>query len=145
MIKEVQLRAEQTGNAIPDFGPIKSSEEAEVYIRHFWKDDIQIFESFFILLLNRANQPIAWAKVSQGGVAGTVVDIKIICKYAIDVLASSVICAHNHPSGTLRPSDADHTLTKTLKKALDTLGIQLLDHLILTKTDYYSMADKEEI
>jgi len=145
LIKEVKLTAEKTGNKIPNFGKITSSTKAAEYCREFWHEDINIYESFFILLLNRANKPIAWAKVSQGGVAGTVVDVKIVCKYAIDVLASSVICAHNHPSGSLCPSDADHTLTKTLKKALDTLGIELLDHVILSQEGHYSFADEGKI
>ena len=144
--KKFELRATKvTGNNIPVFGPVKSSKDAHQYAAHFWGDDIEIYESFFILLLDRANNPIAWAKISQGGVSGTIVDLRIILKYAIDVLASGVICAHNHPSGSLKPSDADRNMTTKMKNALMLLDIQLLDHLIVTSAGYYSFADEGEI
>ena len=145
-VKKVELKATKIpGNNIPNFGPVKNTKDAHQYAAHFWGDDLEIYESFFILLLDRANNPIAWAKISQGGVSGTVVDIRIILKYAIDVLASGLICAHNHPSGSLRPSDADIRVTNQLKAALKTMEINLIDHLIVTSAGYYSFADEGEI
>lgn len=120
---------------------IKSSQQAADFIRQFYSDDIGIFESFFLLILNRACNTIAYAKISQGGTAGTVVDTKIVCKYAIDSLGSAVILAHNHPSGTLTPSEQDIRVTDTLKKALAIFDIQVMDHVILTEESYYSFAD----
>ena len=78
---------------------ITSSEDGANFIRQFYSDDIGIFESSFILLLDRSNHTIGYAKISQGGIVGTVVDVRLIAKYAIDSFASSVILAHNHPSG----------------------------------------------
>jgi len=99
-------------------------------------------EEFWILLLNRANRVIKKAQVSQGGVAGTVADPKIIFKLALDELASGIILAHNHPSGNLTASQADLDLTKKLKDAGKLLDIQVLDHLIVAGQKYFSFADE---
>lgn len=97
----------------------------------------------FILLLNRANNTIGYAKISQGGVAGTVVDPKIIAKYAVEALASGVIICHNHPSGNLKPSLTDDDLTNRIKQGMKFLDIPLLDHLIINDMGgYYSYADE---
>lgn len=120
---------------------ITSSETAYKFIKKFYNDDLEIFESFFILLLNQANKTIGYAKISQGGVSATVVDVKIIAKYAIDALASSIILAHNHPSGNLEPSGADKELTKKVKNGLGLLDVKVLDHIILTSESFYSFAD----
>ena len=121
---------------------ITTSNEAQLFIRQFYGDDIEVFESAFILLLNRQNQTIGYAKISQGGVAGTYVDPKIVAKYAVDSLASGVIFCHNHPSGNPAPSPEDITLSKKLKQGLNLLDINLLDSIILTPTSAYtSLAD----
>lgn len=120
---------------------IKQASDAVNYIRQFYHDDIEIYESFFILLLNRANETIGYAKISQGGITGTVVDTKIICKYVVDSLASGVILAHNHPSGNKQPSTQDIEVTKRLSNAIQILESQVLDHVILTKNDFYSFQE----
>ena len=120
---------------------IKSSQNSVDVIRKFYFDDISIYESFFILLLNRANNTTGFAKISQGGTAGTYVDIKIIAKYAVESLSSAVIICHNHPSGNKQPSDADLNITRKIKDALLLLDIQLIDHIIITENDFYSFAD----
>ena len=99
-------------------------------------------EEFWILLLNRHNKIIGHQRISQGGVAGTVADLKIIFKSALDILASSIIAAHNHPSGNLRPSQADKNLTTKMVEAGKIIDIQVLDHLIVTSGGYYSFADE---
>lgn len=124
---------------------INNSQESANFIRQFYSDDIGIFESFFILMLNRSNTTIGYAKISQGGTAGTVVDIKIVAKYAVDSLANSVILAHNHPSGSLTPSAQDLEITSKIKQGLSLLEIQVLDHIILTEENYYSFADEGRI
>lgn len=124
---------------------INSSQTACDFIRQFYGDDLEIFESFFILLLNRANKTIAYAKISQGGVAGTLVDIKLIAKYAVESLASGVILAHNHPSGNLTPSPQDKLLTKKCVEVLNLMEIKVLDHLILTAESYYSFIDNGDL
>jgi DNA repair protein RadC len=137
-VKLLELKKIQT-----DFPAVKitNSNTSAKFIRQFYSDDLGIFESFFILLLNRQNQTTGYAKISQGGVAGTVVDVKIIAKYAVDFLASSVILAHNHPSGNLNPSSQDIDATQKVKEALSLLDVQVLDHIILTEESYYSFAD----
>lgn len=124
---------------------ITSSKSAADYIRQFYGDDIEIFESFFILLLNRQNETIGYAKISQGGVTGTNVDAKIILKYVVDTLASGVIIAHNHPSGGLTPSGQDDNITSKIKSAVTLVDSTLLDHVILTRDNYYSYADNSKL
>jgi len=121
---------------------ISQSADAANFIREFYSDDIEIFESAFILLLNRANKTIGYAKISQGGIAGTVIDVKLICKYVVDSLASGVILCHNHPSGNLQPSNQDKEITIKVKQALELLDSILLDHIILTKESYTSLKDE---
>lgn len=100
------------------------------------------YEEFWVLFLNRANKVMSEICVSRGGIAGTVADTKIIFKQALERLASSIIVAHNHPSGSLRPSQSDVTLTRKLQQAGKFLEINMLDHLIITDTSYYSFADE---
>lgn len=127
-----------------DFPQVKitSSKDAYDVIRKYYGDDIEVFESMFILLLNRANTTVGYAKISQGGIVGTVVDIKLVAKYCIDNLASGCILAHNHPSGNLMPSSADHVITHKTMEALKLLDVTLQDHLILSVDNYYSMNDE---
>ena len=99
-------------------------------------------EEFWVIYLNRSNKVIISERISAGGVAGTVADSKIIFKRAIELLASSIIVSHNHPSGNLKPSQADIDLTKNLKNTGKMLEINLLDHLIITDNGYYSFADE---
>lgn len=99
-------------------------------------------EAFWIVLLNRANRVIKKHQISQGGVAGTVADPKIIFKIALEELASGVILAHNHPSGNLTASKADIDLTKKLKESGKLLEIEVLDHLIIAGKNYMSFADE---
>jgi DNA repair protein RadC len=122
---------------------ISSSQNSADYIRQFYTGDIELFESFFLVLLNNNLETTGYVKISQGGITGTVVDVRIVCKYAIESLATSVIVSHNHPSGTLKPSEADKFITKKLKEALKFFDINLLDHLIITAESHFSFADNE--
>jgi DNA repair protein RadC len=115
------------------------------------KDIVEIFqpllgdlkhEEFWVLLLNRANKIISKKQISAGGVSGTVVDAKIVFKFALEEVASSIILCHNHPSGNTQPSEADIKLTKKLKEAGTFLEINVLDHIIITEKEYYSFADE---
>ncbi|MEM9990871.1 MAG: DNA repair protein RadC [Bacteroidota bacterium] len=99
-------------------------------------------EEFWILLLNRANQVVKKEQISRGGTAGTVVDAKIVFRKALAGEASSIILVHNHPSGNLRPSQADKDITQKLKTAGKALDIAVLDHLIVSSKGYYSFADE---
>lgn len=121
---------------------ITSSKDACDYIKQFYHEDIEVYESMFLLLLDRNNTTVGYAKISQGGVAGTYVDVKIIGKYVLDNLASGAIMAHNHPSGNLKPSQPDRDITKKVKEMMTYLDCKLLDHLILSVDGYYSFADE---
>lgn len=137
-----ELRKLQT-----DFPKVKIDcpSKAADFIRQFYGDDIEIYESFFILLLNQANQTIGYAKISQGGITGTMVDLRIVAKYAVDALATSVILAHNHPSGNLKPSQQDITMTKKAMEGLRLLDIGVFDHVILTADGYCSLSSEGHI
>jgi DNA repair protein RadC len=99
-------------------------------------------EEFWILYLNNSNKIIKSAQLSKGGITGTVVDVRLAFKDALQLGAVGIILAHNHPSGTLKPSQADIQLTKKLKTAGDSLDIKVLDHLIITEKAYFSFADE---
>ena len=124
---------------------IDGAETAADYIRQFYSDDIEIYESFFILMLNHQLQTVGYAKISQGGVVGTIVDKRIVLKYVVDCLATHVILAHNHPSGTLKPSGADKKITQEIKELCDILNTEVIDHVIITADGYYSFANNGDL
>jgi DNA repair protein RadC len=99
------------------------------------------YEEFWVLLLNKANKVLQKVRISEGGVSGTVVDPKKIFKIAIDHHSSSLILGHNHPSGNIQPSDADHKITKKIKECGFLLDIAVLDHIIVGNEQFYSFAD----
>lgn len=140
-VSEVQLSYRNKVQAA-DRPQIRGSRDAFALLHANWSDDLELLESFHVLFLDRANRVKGMYQVSKGGTAGTVVDAKIVFAAALKVLASSLILAHNHPSGSLQPSQADIDLTRKLKEAGKTLDIQVLDHLILTTESYYSFADE---
>ena len=99
------------------------------------------YEEFWVLYLSRSNRVIYEECMSKGGVSGTVTDIRLILKRAIELLASGIILVHNHPSGNLRPSPDDDRITTKAKEAAKLLDINVLDHLIITPTSYFSYND----
>ncbi|NLB92019.1 MAG: DNA repair protein RadC [Bacteroidales bacterium] len=99
-------------------------------------------EEFWIMLLDRGNKIKDHFMISQGGITGTVIDVRIILKRALDNGAVSMILCHNHPSGTMRASDADLKITKKIKQAAQVMDISLLDHIIVGQNSYYSFADE---
>ena len=99
-------------------------------------------EEFWILYLNNANKIIEQFQISKGGITGTLVDVRITLRKALELGAVSLILAHNHPSGNLNPSDADKQLTLKLKTAAESMDIKILDHLIVTEKSYFSFADE---
>lgn len=114
----------------------------EVFLDYWDQGLIELQEQFVMMMLNRANKVIGIFEVSKGGLAGTVADPKVIFSVALKCSASSIILAHNHPSGNLRPSEADITLTRKLKSGGELLDIVVIDHLILSQEGYYSFADE---
>lgn len=119
---------------------IKSSNDAYNVIADVLSD--LPHEEFWVLYLNRKNEVIKKENISKGGVSGTIADSKIIFKTAIEQLASAIILSHNHPSGGLKPSAADISLTKKLKETGNILDIPVLDHLIIGEKSYFSFADE---
>jgi DNA repair protein RadC len=102
-------------------------------------------EEFWVLLLNRANQVVREEYLSKGGISGTVVDIRLICRSAIEHSASGVVIGHNHPSGQVLPSEQDKSITRKLLEALKLLEIALLDHIIVGDQKYYSFSDEGQL
>lgn len=99
-------------------------------------------EEFWIVYLNNSNKVMHKSQLSKGGITGTLVDVRLVLKQALELGAVGIILAHNHPSGTLKPSMADKQITEKLKKASEALDIKILDHLIVTEQDYLSFADQ---
>ncbi|TBV25393.1 hypothetical protein DMZ43_10610 [Meridianimaribacter sp. CL38] len=99
-------------------------------------------EEFWIVYLNNSNKVIQKQQLSKGGITGTLVDVRLVMKNALELGATGLILAHNHPSGTLKPSEADKQLTQKMKYAGESLDIKVLDHLIITEKAYFSFADE---
>ncbi|NJY63248.1 JAB domain-containing protein [Salinimicrobium sp. CDJ15-81-2] len=123
---------------------ITSSQNAAELLYGQWdKNSIELHETFKIMLLNNANKVKGIYQVSTGGITGTLVDLRIVFAVVLKSLTTAVILAHNHPSGTLRPSEPDKRLTQKIKKAGELFDIKVLDHLILTPDgNYFSFADE---
>lgn len=115
-----------------------------LFLNFFPKDTISLQESFMAMYLNRANRVIGIYLVSIGGISGTVADIRLILSVALKVVATGIMLAHNHPSGSLKPSRADIELTNKIKEAARFMDLNLLDHLIISPAGgkYYSFADE---
>jgi len=99
-------------------------------------------EEFWIIYLNNSNKVVSKSQLSKGGITGTLVDVRLVFKNAIEIGAVSIILIHNHPSGALQPSEADKQITRKLELAGESLDIKILDHLIVTETNYFSFADE---
>ncbi len=100
------------------------------------------YEEFWVLMLNRSNRVMYKRCISQGGTASTVVDVKLLLKRAIDCLAEGIILVHNHPSGNKRPSIEDDSLTRRIQTGANYLGIKVLDHVIIARSESYSYNDE---
>lgn len=124
---------------------VNSSKDADNVLRSVWSDQLEYREEFAILCLNRANKVLGYSFISSGGTTGTVADTKVIFQIALKSNASSIILAHNHPSGNKEPSDTDISLTKKIKEAGTVLDIPVLDHIIITSETYYSLADEGDM
>ena len=119
---------------------IRDSHEVAVYLQAIFKD--HAYEVLAAVFLNRANRINHFEIVSQGGITGTVADPRIILKKALEEGAVSIILCHNHPSGNLKPSQADQELTLKIKEAARYFDIKLLDHIIVSDEGYLSFADE---
>lgn len=128
----------------PFWRKINSSKDAaELLFEHWDKSTISLHESFKIVLLNNNNKVKGIYQISQGGITGTLVDLRILFAVVLKTLSVAIILTHNHPSGTLKASEADRQITKKIRNAAQLLDIKVLDHiLIVPNGDYYSFADE---
>ena len=137
---DVVYRYTDTLNDRPE---IKTAEDAiEIFKQLFNAEKLGLQEQFVAVYLNRCNKVIGTSNLFTGGVSGTVVDMKILLSVGLKLMASSILVSHNHPSGKLKPSQADLNLTKNLQQASKSLEIQILDHIIITENHYFSFADE---
>jgi len=118
---------------------IEGSKDVYEYFHHL--SDLHN-EEFWVMFLNRANKIISAQKISQGGITGTVADIRLILKNALDNFATAMVLCHNHPSGNLAPSNEDKELTQKIKQTAKLLDITILDHVIISDAGYFSFADE---
>jgi DNA repair protein RadC len=137
-----ELKLKRANNTIAKVKITNSKDSADFFRGIFDEETLEVCESFMVVFLNNSNKTVAWFKASQGGINATVVDIRLIFGKAFECYATGLILCHNHPSGVLKPSNADLNLTKKIKEAGKLLDIAILDHIILTADSYYSMADE---
>lgn len=121
---------------------ITNSDEAYRLLLDTWDmDKIELQEQFRVMLLDRGNRSLGVSTIATGGISGTLVDLRLVFALALQARASSIILAHNHPSGNTQPSESDKSLTAKFKAAAALLNISLLDHLVVTPTGYTSFTD----
>lgn len=146
MIAEMELHYVTRVKASDRPKVLSSKQAVEVLKNVYDHNKIGHKEFFYLLLMNRANNVLGCIKISEGGITGTVVDMRIIFQAALKANATSMIVSHNHPSGNLYPSEADILLTRKLKDGADILDIPMRDHIIVTPDfDYYSFADEGKL
>ncbi|MEZ4801502.1 MAG: JAB domain-containing protein [Gelidibacter sp.] len=142
-IQEIKV-SYKTGNT-EKLKVVSSQDSYRLFLSCWSLNTIELQEEFKVLLLNRNNQVLGIYPLSKGGVSGTVVDAKLLFSVALKCNASNIIIAHNHPSGNLKPSEADIKLTRKLKEAGNYLDIVLLDHIIVSRNGYYSFVDESKL
>lgn len=124
---------------------VTSSQKAFEILAPFYEDLIDYKELSYMILLSRSNRVLGVHKLSEGGKCGTIIDVRIVFQVSLLAGACAIILSHNHPSGELRASDNDNSITKRMKEAGKLLEIEVLDHVILTSEGYYSYADNGKI
>jgi DNA repair protein RadC len=127
------------------FSSIRSSADAYNFVKEVIAGGLEVQEHFVVLYLNHANKLIGYYKHTKGTINSTQVDVELIVAAGLKILAKAVILSHNHPSGNTVPSDADKAITKKIKDGFKYFDVAVLDHIIATKTDYYSFADQGEL
>lgn len=121
---------------------LRNSEDTYEQIKPMFEDVINYKERVVIICVNRANKIIGWNVLSDGGVHASIIDVKIVMQHALLTNSSAIILAHNHPSGTLKPSATDIKITDKVKAACKVMDIEILDHLIITDEGFFSFADE---
>lgn len=141
-VNEIQISYKERITS-PFWKKINSSQDAsELLYEHWNKNTIEVQESFKVVLLNNSNKVKGIYQLSQGGITGTLIDLRILFAVVLKSLSVAIILTHNHPSGKLLPSEADKKITQKVKKAAQLFDVKVLDHLIIVPNgDYYSFAD----
>ena len=140
-----EIQVSYTPNLLVDMSIKNSKKSFELMLNEWEQETLQMQEEVKILLLNRSNKVLGIYSLAKDGLTSCIVDVRIILSIALKTLATGIILVHNHPSGNLKPSKADLDITKKLKNSCDLLDISLLDHLIITKDNYFSFADERLI
>ena len=140
ILAAMELGRRRNHSSALEMNKITGSNDVASYLRPLIGD--LPHEEFWALFLNRQNKVIDSRRLSQGGITGTVIDVRLVLQMALEKHATSLIFAHNHPSGNLEASEADRKITKQLKEAGMIMDIPLLDHLIITQGGYFSFADE---
>lgn len=140
LLAALELSRRRNATSLKEKPRISSSIDAFKCIAPYLTD--LTHEEFWVIYLNQANRVLHKERISQGGITGTVADTRIIIKKALDCLASSLIIAHNHPSGNLKPSKADNEITAKIKEGVNLLDMALLDHIIVAGDKFFSFADE---
>ena len=136
----LELGTRRQAAASLDKPVIRKSQDIALWLQVTLKD--YAYEVFAVIFLNRANKINHFEIISRGGITGTVADPRVILKKALEENATSLVLAHNHPSGNLQPSNADEELTKKIKGAASYFDIKVIDHIIVSEDGYYSFADE---
>ncbi|NGM71638.1 JAB domain-containing protein [Sphingobacterium sp. SGL-16] len=125
------------------FKMLNSSTKVSNLLREIWEtNQIEVRESFYLLCFSSGLDLVGYQKISEGGLDAVIVDIRLLFSIALLSRATSIVVAHNHPSGTLKPSEADKILTQRIVQAGELLSVNVNDHIILTNTSYYSFRDE---
>lgn len=141
-VAEIELSYKNKGS-VAQRPKIENTKGAYAILRANWNENIlELQEQFKVVLLNKAHKVLGIYTTSTGGIAGTVVDPKLIFTAALKTAASAIIISHNHPSGNLQPSKADELITQKIKAGAALLDLTLLDHIIVTYDAYFSFADE---
>lgn len=139
IITALEIGRRRAGQEIPERSVIGNSHDAYSILKNQLSD--LRTEEFWAIFLNNSNKVIHTSQLTQGGISQSIVDVRVLFKTALEHFSTGVIIAHNHPSGSLKPSKEDINITQKIKEAGSVLSIQLLDHIIITQDSYFSFSD----
>ncbi|MFC3757727.1 DNA repair protein RadC [Chryseobacterium tructae] len=139
IIAALEIGRRRAGQEIPERSVIGNSNDAYLILKNHLSD--LRTEEFWAIFLNNSNKVIHTAQLTQGGISQSIVDVRVLFKTALEHFSTGVIIAHNHPSGSLKPSKEDINITQKVKEGGKVLSIQLLDHIIITQNSYFSFSD----
>ncbi|MGL6126453.1 RadC family protein [Chryseobacterium artocarpi] len=139
IITALEIGRRRAGQEIPEKPTIGNSHDAYAILKNQLSD--LRTEEFWAIFLNNSNKVIHSSQLTQGGISQSIVDVRVLFKTALEHFSTGIIIAHNHPSGSLKPSKEDINITKKIKEAGNVLSIQLLDHIIITQNSYFSFSD----